>query len=417
MGATAGSASAAPGGPSDTRIASAQAAADAAAVQLEQTRTRLATAQATVSEVQARAAIALDGYQAEQAALQAARSTAQDAQVAAARAAVAEQAARDQLVAFARRSYEDGSTYPGAAALLSADGPAELLERVALLDAAGAERSDEVDRFTAAAREAATAADTARNSLQQADVLQQQAAAALAVAQTAERRARAEAADLAAQQADLQAQADAAHAQLVELLGEQQAAARAAQADAAAAAAAAAASSSARPSSSAGSSSDSTSHPSSSDSAGPSTVTRTTAGPASGSAVDTAIAAAEHYVGTPYSWGGGGARGPSSGIDPDAGVVGFDCSGLVQYAYAQAGFLLPRNARAQFAVLPKVAAADLQPGDLVFWASGSDYTSIYHVALYIGNGRVVQAPQSGDVVRISSMWFGSDYFGAVRPTA
>ena len=55
-------------------------------------------------------------------------------------------------------------------------------------------------------------------------------------------------------------------------------------------------------------------------------------------------------------------------------------------------------------------------GDLVFWGETADYTSIYHVALYIGNGQVIQAPQSNDVVKISSMWFGSDYFGAVRPT-
>ena len=120
---------------------------------------------------------------------------------------------------------------------------------------------------------------------------------------------------------------------------------------------------------------------------------------AAGVAVKTALA----QVGDPYVWG-------SSGPD------GFDCSGLTSYAYAAAGVSLPHSSRSQSGLGQNVARADLQPGDLVFWGSGSSYTSIYHVALYMGNGKVVQAPQSGDVVKVSTMWFGSNYFGAVRPT-
>ncbi len=64
-----------------------------------------------------------------------------------------------------------------------------------------------------------------------------------------------------------------------------------------------------------------------------------------------------------------------------------------------------------------MARSDLQPGDLVFWAnSPSDPTTIYHVAIYVGGNRVLQAPQSGDVVKISTMWI-TDYAGAVRPSA
>jgi cell wall-associated NlpC family hydrolase len=123
-------------------------------------------------------------------------------------------------------------------------------------------------------------------------------------------------------------------------------------------------------------------------------------------------------MGLPYSWGGGGSNGPSYGIPPDTRIFGFDCSGLTEYAYAQAGIRIGGTSRDQYNRFRNqtVARGDLQAGDLVFWASGSAYTSIYHVALYIGGNQVIQAPQSGDVVKISRMWFGSDYFGAVRPT-
>ena len=121
------------------------------------------------------------------------------------------------------------------------------------------------------------------------------------------------------------------------------------------------------------------------------------------------------YLGLRYAWGGGGTNGPGPGLDPDEGVIGFDCSGLTQYAYAQAGISIPRNSRAQYAALPKVASNALRAGDLVFWANDpSDPDTIRHVAIYLGNGKVVQAPQSGDVVKVSTMWW-SDYAGAVRP--
>jgi peptidoglycan DL-endopeptidase RipA len=135
--------------------------------------------------------------------------------------------------------------------------------------------------------------------------------------------------------------------------------------------------------------------------------------------VQRAIAAAKSQRGLPYSWGGGNANGPTWGIPPDTDVFGFDCSGLTEYAYAQAGVRIGGTSREQYWRFRDrtVAADDLQPGDLVFWGATADYTSIYHVALYIGDGQVIQAPESEDVVRVSSMWFGSDYYGAVRPTA
>jgi len=123
------------------------------------------------------------------------------------------------------------------------------------------------------------------------------------------------------------------------------------------------------------------------------------------------------WIGTRYAWGGGSLRGPSLGWGIDDGVVGFDCSGLTRYAYAQAGIDVPRNSRAQYASLPKVSRSALQAGDLVFWATDTgNPATIHHVAIYLGGDRMLEAPQSGSTVRVTAMrWSG--YIGAVRPGA
>jgi cell wall-associated NlpC family hydrolase len=102
------------------------------------------------------------------------------------------------------------------------------------------------------------------------------------------------------------------------------------------------------------------------------------------------------YLGVPYVWGG-------------ATPTGFDCSGLVMYVYAQLGISLPHFAAAQYSEGTPVARTDLQPGDLVF------FDGLNHVGIYIGNGQLVHAPQTGDVVKISSVsdW-GDGYVGARR---
>ena len=408
-----GTALAAPG---DTPVAEAQAERDAAAARVGEIGAQLAQAQERVDAARRGAQIALQEYEVRRAAQDEARAAA-DAAAAAAERAVAELArGRAQVVAFARSSYMQGSTAPGAAALVSAEGPAQLVERAALLDAAGSHRVDVVTELTVLEQQAAAADDAAQVAVQAADEAEAAAAGSLAAAQSQEVSARAQAAELADRREVLEA--ELADAQVL-LLGAEGAQAAAA-AQAAATAAAQARPPAPAPSSSgwvSGSSSLGSSYPSSG--GGSPTGTVTTAGAPAGSAVETAIAAAESQRGLPYSWGGGGSNGPSFGIPPDTDVYGFDCSGLTEYAYAQAGIRIGGTSREQYWRFrhQTVAAGDLQPGDLVFWGETADHTSIYHVALYIGGGQVIQAPQSGDVVRISSMWFGSDYYGAVRPTA
>ena len=118
-------------------------------------------------------------------------------------------------------------------------------------------------------------------------------------------------------------------------------------------------------------------------------------------AVATALKYALAQLGKPYVWG---AEGPDT----------YDCSGLTMSAYAAAGVLLPRTSVLQAQVGSPVGLADLLPGDLVFWAYfPSDLSTVHHVALYLGGGMVVHAPQAGDVVRVAPLWL-SGYAGAVR---
>lgn len=104
----------------------------------------------------------------------------------------------------------------------------------------------------------------------------------------------------------------------------------------------------------------------------------------SSSAAEKAIEAAEGQKGTPYSWGG-------------SKPGGFDCSGLVQWSFKQAGVSLPRVAQDQVSAGTRVSYSNARRGDLLYWADSGGYA--YHVAIYLGDGRMIDAPRSGDKVR------------------
>jgi cell wall-associated NlpC family hydrolase len=115
-----------------------------------------------------------------------------------------------------------------------------------------------------------------------------------------------------------------------------------------------------------------------------------------------AIALAEHYLGTPYVWGG-----ESPG--------GFDCSGLLQFVWARMGIKIPRTSQQQFSSGRSVGRGQLQPGDAVFF-SGSDGSrgAPGHVGMYIGGGRFIEAPHTGSTVRIANLNGYPGYVGARR---
>lgn len=94
--------------------------------------------------------------------------------------------------------------------------------------------------------------------------------------------------------------------------------------------------------------------------------------------------------------------GPTLGFGAGAGTVGFDCSSLTRYAWAQAGVLLPRTSREQWNApgLRVTTTAQLQPGDLVFFADDlGDPSTIFHVAMSLGGDAMIEAPQKGDVLK------------------
>jgi cell wall-associated NlpC family hydrolase len=133
-------------------------------------------------------------------------------------------------------------------------------------------------------------------------------------------------------------------------------------------------------------------------------------------AAQTAIHWAFQEIGIPYSWGGGDENGPTYGFAQGAGTKGFDCSGLTLFAYGKTGIHLDHYTGSQWGQGKRIGSrSDLQPGDLMFFAyDTSDPSTIHHVALYIGNGRMIEAPQTGDVVKVSD-YGRDDFIGGTRP--
>ncbi|MET7773166.1 NlpC/P60 family protein [Nocardia sp. NPDC005366] len=118
-----------------------------------------------------------------------------------------------------------------------------------------------------------------------------------------------------------------------------------------------------------------------------------------------AVSFACAQLGIPYVWGGNG---------PDVNG-GWDCSGLTQAAYRAAGITLPRVTYDQIHTGPRVPENQLAPGDLMFYGTADN---VHHVGLFLGNGRMVHAPDIGQPVQISGYrWPGDDYYATTRPSA
>ena len=305
--------------------------------------------------------------------------------------------ARDELDEFAAGSFKQGSTVGSISAYVGASSPEDLLARAQLLDAVGGSHLDALERMERArtlkankdsrAREALAEAERAEAKAEQA---KRDADAAMASAQQARHDAESKTAELEAARADYERQLDAAQRKVGGLeaqrarYNEWLAAKKREEA----------AANNPRP-------------------------TRPSSRPPVGGSVDVVINRALSQLGMPYAWGGGNAYGPTRGIR-DGGVadsygdynkVGFDCSGLMIYAFAGVGIRLPHYSGYQATYGRKVPLSNMRPGDMLFWATRG---RIHHVALYIGNGQMVEAPFSGSRVRVTSVRWGGLVPYAVR---
>jgi cell wall-associated NlpC family hydrolase len=291
----------------------------------------------------------------------------------AARAALA--SARDRVRVVARSAYTGNRLEP-LQAMLTSNSPDDLLDRVGTLHAI-AEHNDGV---LGGAEEATHAADRA----------QAQAEEVAADAQRQVDRVAAQKKDLDAQIAVFKAAYDRLHAaeeRASRAAAERRARERAAAARAAAAARPAHAVPHAAPAPAAHA-------PAAQAAPAPAGPPAVVAG--GSAAAQTAVRTALAQVGDPYVWG---AAGPSA----------FDCSGLMQYAYAAAGISLPHSSAMQSTMGVPVSRSELRPGDLIFF-----YSPVSHVGMYIGNGQMVHASTSGQPVKIAPVDYMPSYHSARR---
>ena len=407
--------------PSEEEIAAAQAAEEAAKMSVAQIEVKLAEVNASAATAMQNAQIAGEDLNEANIALNEATATANQASADADAAEAAFQEGRQQIASVAQAAYRNGGgTLDALAPYLDSDGLRSVetkqagissfsasaeakmqnvaaLEQVAKVtrDAANTAlanqqaATDEVQKRTDAANQAATAAqnEAARVAAQRGAYVQELATKQNTTVELINQREaaleaeRQEAARIAAEQA-----AAAAEAQ-------RQADAAAAAERAAAAAAAAAASSSYDADDD--DDDDSYSAPSYSYEE-PSY----SAPSYSGGGADTAIATAKSYLGVPYVWGG-------------ESYGGVDCSGLTMLAWESAGVDLPHLSRAQYGYGTHVPIGSMEAGDLIFWSSNGTQSGIYHVAIYLGGGQMIEAPTFGVPVRITGVYS----WGSIMPYA
>lgn len=439
----AGAVPAPPPNPSDGDIADAGGQVDAGVAEVSGLINEVAAAEQQLRRLDTEVALRREAVNKALVDLQAARAAA-DAANAAAEASSRDLAAAGAQVARARTEFDrfaiEAYTQPATGSMvnvLAGADPAEALDRAQLLGVASKSRQDALQLLRRAQLEQANRDSAARRAKQTADAAaaaaeqkKLDAQQAVAAAQAAQQQQAAQRTALLGQRDSAQQRLDAARERVAGLQGQReaflawdrqrQAEAAAAQAAAAAAATRAAADRAAhdraaqvgtgkRP------------HTQLDNAPPPHASLPDRPARPSGSRselIETVVDRAMSQLGVTYSWGGGDENGPTLGIR-DGGVadsygdydkVGFDCSGLMIYAFAGVGIALPHYSGYQYTMGTRVPVAERERGDMLFWgANGSE-----HVALYLGDGKMVEAPESGDVVKVSPVREGGIMPYAVR---
>jgi cell wall-associated NlpC family hydrolase len=382
----------------------AQKAADVAALQGS-----LAAANARLQDAAVRAEQAAEAYNGTMWRLQQAQQATAAAKAAAADALghVAEQ--RAGIAQLVTQSYQDGTVLNGMTAFLGADGPAGVMSRMGVVQSAGDSMQARFDQYTALNALARVAQGQAEKAEKAQAVLAQKAAVLRDQAAQAANAAQSEAARIAGERRQLLQELAKAQKVSLELATERQKTLERKAEQAAAAAAAAKAKAEAVKAKAQAAKAKTQANQAKEDAQqtqdqlaelgveggwnDPGLPIPKGTGPGATAAIEFARA----QLGEPYVWAAAG---------PDA----WDCSGLTMMAWAAGGISLPHYAAAQYQLTKHITAADLQAGDLVFW--GTSPNTIHHVALYIGNGQIIQAPHTGDVVKVSPLFASApDFFG------
>jgi cell wall-associated NlpC family hydrolase len=400
-----------PPNPSNRQITQAQAARDALASQAGVISARIASAEAEIQRLDSAAQLAeqklaLALQRLNEATTRAAQTV---AQLHAAQAALDQ--ARQDFSSFIHASYMNSSLNGMTGALLTAPDPNVLLQQVAVDNYVASKHLDALGKLQLATVGRSNADAAARNAV----ALQTKAAVNAQAAQRAVVEALTTAQNVKASLAvELQQDRNQLAAAQIKLTGlkNQRAAFKAWQAQQAAIAAARAARLRAQKAAQAAA-------------AAANAAAQAGRGRGGWSAAkgQQAVNRAMHYLGMRYAFAAGNTAGPTYGVcEPgdawnDCRIFGFDCSGLSLYAWAP---YLPMDhfAATQYSQVGSYhpSIENLMPGDLTFWSGDGSAGGIGHVAMYIGGGNVIQAPQSGDVIRITNVYdVEAGYYGATRP--
>jgi cell wall-associated NlpC family hydrolase len=431
--------------PSQSQIDNANAAAQAKAVQIGQTEAELAAANASLLNMNAQVESLVEAYDGANAKVDAAQQQLTQAQSALTAAQKARAEAQIQMNQFAADSYRGAGSLDKLSALMTSDSPSLFLTRAATLSALARHEQSVIALMTSTQTAQAAAQAAANQALSDQQVVLASAAKAKDAAIAAVNSQAGQVASINATQLDLQAQLAVLHgtakdlatarAQGLKLQAEEAAAAAKAAAEAAAAARAAAAAAAAKAAAlaaqereqeqaaAAAQAANGGSNNGGSNDGGSNDGTAAGTGgivPPGGHSISTpaqrqqAVAFAEAQVGIWYRWAGAGEVGPTVTATGVQNVAGYDCSGLTMRAYQSAGIALIHFTGAQWDYGIHVSQSQLQPGDLVFFATNTnDPSTIHHVGIYIGNGQMIDAPATGEQVGVHNA-FRPDYIGAVQ---